>query len=37
MRNRIVHNYGVVDMTIIYDTVIKDIPKMYGLLKESIK
>ena len=37
MRNRIVHDYGVVDMTIIYDTVIKDIPKMYGLLKESIK
>ncbi len=36
MRNRIVHDYGVVDMTIIYDTVSKDIPKMYELLKEYL-
>ncbi len=33
MRNRIVHDYGVVDLTIIYDTVSKDIPKMHELLK----
>ena len=33
MRNRIVHDYGLVDMTIIYDTVTKDIPKMYEALK----
>ena len=32
MRNRIVHNYGVV-MTIVYDTVINHIPKMYEMLK----
>ncbi len=36
MRNRIVHDYGVVDMTIIYDTVSKDIPKMYELLKKYL-
>ena len=29
MRNRIVHDYGVVDLTIIYDTITNDIPKMY--------
>lgn len=34
MRNRIVHDYGVVDMTIIYDTITKDIPKMYENLKK---
>ena len=33
MRNRIVHNYGVVSMTIVYDTVINHIPKMYEMLK----
>lgn len=32
MRNRIVHNYGFVDLTIIYDTVMRDIPEMYYLL-----
>ena len=26
MRNRIVHNYGVVSMTVVYDTVINHIP-----------
>ena len=36
MRNRIVHDYGIVDMTIIYDTVSKDIPKMYKASKELI-
>ena len=36
MRNRIVHDYGVIDMTIIYDTVMKDIPRMYELLQKLI-
>lgn len=34
LRNRIVHDYGYIDMTIIYDTVTKDIPNMYEVLKE---
>ena len=34
MRNRIVHNYGIVSMTIVYDTVVNHIPKMYAMLKE---
>lgn len=36
MRNRIVHDYGFIDMTIIYDTVTKDIPKMYETLKDFV-
>ena len=36
MRNRIVHDYGVVDMTIIYDTVMYDIPKMYEMLNKLL-
>ena len=36
MRNRIVHDYGVVDMTIIYDTVMYDIPKMYETLNKLL-
>ncbi len=31
LRNKIVHEYGAVDLTIVYDTLIDDIPK----LKES--
>lgn len=34
MRNRIVHDYAIVDTTIIYNTVSQDIPKMYKALKE---
>jgi len=34
MRNRIVHDYGVVDLAIVYDTVTRGIPEMYKLLKE---
>ena len=34
MRNRIVHDYGYVDLTIVYDTVIRGIPEMYAKLKE---
>ena len=36
MRNRIVHNYGVVSMTVVYDTVINHIPKMYSMLVDRI-
>lgn len=31
MRNRIVHDYGNVDLSVVYDTVVNDIPQ---LLKE---
>ena len=34
MRNKIVHNYGVVNMAIVYDTVTNGMPLMY---KELIK
>ena len=34
MRNRIVHDYGFIDMTIIYDTLSRDIPKMYKAIKD---
>ena len=29
LRNRIVHDYGNVDLTIVYETIIKDIPKLH--------
>ena len=32
MRNKIVHDYGVVNMVIVYDTVTRWIPEMYGKL-----
>lgn len=32
MRNRIVHDYGVVNMEIVYDTVTRWIPQMYEKL-----
>lgn len=34
MRNRIVHDYGYVDLTIVYDTVIHGIPEMLQKLNE---
>ncbi len=34
MRNRIVHDYGYVDLTIVYDTVIHGITEMYEKLNE---
>lgn len=37
MRNRIVHDYGVVNMTIVYDTVKRGIPEMYEKLKRYNK
>lgn len=32
MRNKIVHNYGVVNMAIVYGTVTRGIPEMYEKL-----
>ena len=32
MRNKIVHNYGETDLSIVYDTVIHGIPEMYEIL-----
>ena len=32
MRNRIVHDYGFIDMTIVYDTVVNSIPELYKML-----
>lgn len=32
MRNKIVHNYGVVNMAIVYDMVTRGIPEMYEKL-----
>lgn len=34
MRNRIVHAYGNVDLSIVYDTVINGIPEMYEELNK---
>lgn len=34
MRNKIVHDYGYVDLTVVYDTVIHGIPEMYDKLKD---
>ena len=34
MRNRIVHDYGFIDLNIIYDTVMNGIPEMYAQLKK---
>lgn len=32
MRNMIVHNYGAVDLAIVYDTVANSIPELYRVL-----
>ncbi|MDE6558103.1 MAG: DUF86 domain-containing protein [Clostridia bacterium] len=32
LRNRIVHEYGAVDLTIIYDTVKNSVPELYTLI-----
>lgn len=36
LRNRIVHDYGNVDLRIIYDTLTNDIPEIKTFLEESI-
>lgn len=32
MRNMIVHNYGAVDLAVVYDTVTNSIPELYKML-----
>ena len=34
MRNRLVHDYGEVDYSIVIDTIMQDIPDLYDTLKE---
>ncbi len=36
LRNKIVHEYGRIDLTIIYDVLKKDLNKLYKDLKELI-
>lgn len=36
MRNRIVHDYGVIDTSIVYDTVVNSIPELYNALIELV-
>ena len=36
MRNRIVHDYGYVDLTVVYDTAIHGIPEMLEKLESII-
>lgn len=34
MRNKIVHEYGNVDLAVVYDTIVNDIPELIELLQE---
>lgn len=36
MRNRIVHDYGYVDLEIVYDTVINSVPELYNALNKLL-
>ncbi len=36
LRNRIVHEYGAVDITVVYDTVKKDIPELLHTLESLL-
>lgn len=36
MRNKIVHQYGDVDLEIIYDTVTKDIPEVFEIINDVL-
>lgn len=36
MRNRIVHDYGAVDFTIVYNSLTNDLPIFYSLLKKCV-
>ena len=36
MRNRIVHNYGFVNLDIVYDTITNGIPEMYEKLEQIV-
>lgn len=33
LRNRLVHDYGNVDLSVVYDTLTKDLPELKGLLE----
>lgn len=37
MRNKIVHEYGNVDLAVVYDTVQNDIPELLQLLQEILE
>lgn len=37
MRNRIVHEYGNVDLSVVYDTVVSDIPELLDELEEIVE
>ncbi|HPV55342.1 MAG TPA: DUF86 domain-containing protein, partial [Bacilli bacterium] len=34
MRNKIVHDYSIINMAIVYDTVKNGIPEMYAILSK---
>ena len=36
MRNRIVHDYGFINMAIVYDTIVNSIPELYRELKDLV-
>jgi uncharacterized protein with HEPN domain len=36
MRNKIVHNYGVVDMWVVYNTITNDLPNFYNQLTKIL-
>ena len=36
LRNRIVHDYGSVDLTIVYDTLKNDIPELLELMEQEM-
>ena len=37
LRNRIVHDYGAVDLNIVYTALSKDIPYLYEILSQSLE
>ena len=37
LRNRIVHDYGQVDLSVVYDTIKYDIPEILEILQDNIK
>ena len=36
LRNRIVHDYGNVDLTIVYDTLVRDIPGLLEIIRDKV-
>ena len=36
MRNRIVHDYGFIDLTKVYETLIKSVPELLEFIKEYV-